>query len=194
VKACPRVHYGHGLCTLHYKRMRTTGDPLGVLSRARKFPSVADRLAARSERHGECLLYTEGHSSRSGHVLIRSAGRTIGVHVAAWEIDNGRQVTPALVIRHSCDTPRCIEPRHLLAGTVADNNRDRDDRGRHVALRGEQNGYSKLTESDIRIIRKLLRGGLAQAKVGEQFSVSQRCIWAIAHGLTWAHVKEEGEK
>jgi hypothetical protein len=34
------------------------------------------------------------------------------------------------VIRHTCDNPRCINPKHLLIGTRADNNRDRADRGR----------------------------------------------------------------
>ncbi|ACP44084.1 hypothetical protein VPP93_gp13 [Vibrio phage VP93] len=35
-----------------------------------------------------------------------------------------------VVVRHTCDNPRCINPDHLIGGTIADNNRDRAERGR----------------------------------------------------------------
>lgn len=35
-----------------------------------------------------------------------------------------------VVVRHTCDNPRCINPEHLIGGTLADNNRDRAERGR----------------------------------------------------------------
>ena len=34
------------------------------------------------------------------------------------------------VVRHACDKPRCIHPRHLLVGTPQDNVADRHGRGR----------------------------------------------------------------
>lgn len=35
-----------------------------------------------------------------------------------------------VVVRHTCDNDRCINPEHLVGGTLADNNRDRAERGR----------------------------------------------------------------
>lgn len=36
-----------------------------------------------------------------------------------------------LVVRHTCDTPPCVNPEHLIVGTHKDNSADRRDRGRY---------------------------------------------------------------
>lgn len=50
-----------------------------------------------------------------------------------------------LVIRHACDNPRCINPDHLVPGTIADNNRDMSIRRRHAKM--------KLTNEQVAEIR-----------------------------------------
>lgn len=35
-----------------------------------------------------------------------------------------------IVVRHTCDNTRCINPAHLIGGSKADNNKDRADRNR----------------------------------------------------------------
>lgn len=37
---------------------------------------------------------------------------------------------------HHCDTPLCMNGRHLFAGTTSDNLRDAEDKGRIVRVRG----------------------------------------------------------
>lgn len=36
------------------------------------------------------------------------------------------------VVRHSCDNRKCINPEHLIAGTVSDNIQDMIERKRHA--------------------------------------------------------------
>lgn len=55
-------------------------------------------------------------------------------------------------------------------------------------LRGESNGSSKLSESDVREIRQLCASGISQAKVGKQFGICQQGVWGIVHRKKWAHV------
>lgn len=59
----------------------------------------------------------------------------------------------------------------------------------HTAKRsGSASGMSKLTDDDVREIRRLLRLGTSQAAIGSQFGVSQRAISSIHLGHTWRHV------
>jgi len=86
--------------------------------------SVSERLAAYSvpEPNSGCLLWLGG-TLPFGHGMIRSRGRHIGAHRAAWEEANG-EIPNGMWVLHSCDVPSCINPRHLFLGTQADNNRD----------------------------------------------------------------------
>lgn len=60
-----------------------------------------------------------------------------------------------LVVMHSCDTPACIEPKHLKLGTVADNNRDMAQKGRcrnqHTDKAECYLGHSLLNPYNVRV-------------------------------------------
>ncbi len=55
-------------------------------------------------------------------------------------------------------------------------------------VKGEHNNCAKLKDSDIPIIRQLLKEGISQAKIGRRFNVSQRAIWQISSGKKWTHI------
>jgi len=61
------------------------------------------------------------------------------------------------------------------------------------SLRGEKNNMSKLTEEDVRKIRKRL-GKETQRVIAMDFNVSQQTISRIATGKLWGWVKEEEEE
>lgn len=71
-------------------------------------------------------------------------------------------------------------------GTPLENAQDRDEHG--TTARGRRNGFAKLTESDIPIIRRKLAGGSSQRNVAKQFGVTQSAIFHINKGRTWRHV------
>ena len=53
---------------------------------------------------------------------------------------------------------------------------------------GEKNGMAKLKESDIPIIRQLLRDGISQYKIAERFNVSRSAIENIKVRNDWNHI------
>ena len=59
-------------------------------------------------------------------------GRQIGLHRAVYADKHGLSLgdLDGLVVRHTCDNPRCINPEHLLIGTQMDNIQDMLLRGR----------------------------------------------------------------
>lgn len=56
-----------------------------------------------------------------------------------------------LLVRHTCDTPSCINPQHLLLGSHKDNTADMLARGRGPS--GEKGGLAKLTWEQAATIR-----------------------------------------
>ena len=75
---------------------------------------------------------------------------------------------------------------NLAWGTAKDNAADRESHGR--TARGENNGFSKLTESDVASIRGELSAGRSQRRVAAEHGVSQKTIWSIANNRRWNHV------
>ena len=91
------------------------------------------------------------------------------------------------VIRHTCDNRPCVNPRHLLGGTYADNARDAVERHRRTAPRGEGHGMARLTEAEVREIRR--RGSESATALGREFGVTHAAIYNIVKRITWAALK-----
>lgn len=56
--------------------------------------------------------------------------KTYVAHRLAYELYSGAEIPRGLVIRHTCDNPLCINPSHLLLGTMKDNHDDMVSRNR----------------------------------------------------------------
>ena len=160
--------------------------------------SDANRFWTRVDRSGECWLWT-GATSPKGYGRFWAGGVTRRSHRVAWKITNG-DIPDGLLVLHKCDTPRCVRPDHLFLGTYADNNIDCRDKGRSAfgdrngsrihperLERGERRYNSKLTEADVRSIRKL-KGLESQYITAAKFGVSQRTVCVIQRGNGWRHV------
>jgi hypothetical protein len=70
-------------------------------------------------------------------------------------------------------------------GTVADNNRDREERGRSDDRNGEHCPTAKLTWDSVRTIRSALAAGATQQSIADRYSVTRECISRIARGINW---------
>lgn len=68
-------------------------------------------------------LYPSGYGSFFAH------GRNRRAHRFSYELYKG-EIPEGLLVLHSCDTPRCVNPDHLRVGTDQDNTQDKISRGR----------------------------------------------------------------
>lgn len=60
--------------------------------------------------------------------------------------------------------------------------------GLNEAVRGERNGSSKLKDSDVIKIKKLLSEGVKSYKIAEMFNISQSTISEIKNNKKWTHI------
>lgn len=154
---------------------------------------IADRLWAKTDIKGpdDCWEW-QGFRHPKGHGQIGRGRRAEGLtytHIAAWEVENGPVPVGAFVC-HRCDNPPCVNPRHLFLGTPADNTADM------VAKRRHSHGLrhaTKLTETDVIAVRRMLAGGSTQQSVADRFSVSRSMIGQIGRFNRWALTESEPE-
>lgn len=90
-------------------------------------------LADRTDRTGECWLWTRG-ATAAGYGHFKISGIYLYAHRASYEARVGL-IPDGLFVLHSCDTPACVNPDHLRVGTAQENVQDRIDRGRDAQLR-----------------------------------------------------------
>lgn len=68
-------------------------------------------------------------SGLRGKMYSAHQRQRIASHVS-YELHTG-PIPAGLIICHKCDTPICVNPNHLYAGTHQDNSDDKMRRGRH---------------------------------------------------------------
>ena len=76
-----------------------------------------------------CWLWT-GSKDKGGYGRFRLGGRPQLAHRVAFSWW-GPGIADSLECCHACDTPACVNPAHLWAGTHLDNERDKVAKGRH---------------------------------------------------------------
>lgn len=148
-----------------------------------------------------CWLW-HGYKDQGGYGLFYS-GRMYRAHRVAYSLSHG-PLTPGLVIMHLCDTVGCVRPGHLREGTHQENVLDcwRKGRNRQVptgddhhlrirpelAPRGERNGNAKLTDAQVRAIKRRLRNGENHLALADELGLKRGMLWAIKTERIWRHI------
>lgn len=99
-----------------------------------------------------------------------------------------KEVPDDMLVCHTCDNPRCVNPEHLFLGTHKDNAEDRRAKGRSRTTVGKENGHAKLTEADVLEIRELHAHGMNQCDIGKKFGVTHSAIHLIVKRKNWTHI------
>ena len=143
-----------------------------------------ERFWAKVNKTETCWLWMGARNER-GYGNVRINGRTVRAHRLAYELLRG-PIPAGMVICHHCDTPACVNPDHLFIGTMADNIRDRDEKGRRVPPRGEANGFAKLREGEILEIRsRYVPYRVSLTNLAREYGVHHSTIHDIVRGVTW---------
>ncbi len=130
-----------------------------------------------------CWPWT-GAKKPKGYGNVTRGGKSLSTHRLAWTLAFG-EIRDGMQVQHSCDNPSCCNPHHLMLGTVVSNYIDmvrkgRGNSGHPNRARGELHHASRLTDHEVREIRRRYAlGGVRQTDLAKEFGVSQRTISLI---------------
>ena len=88
------------------------------------------RFWSKVQKTDDCWLWTCG-LDRDGYGLFGVDNKQWRAHRFAKLITDGLDSSKPVVM-HTCDNPRCVNPKHLVNGTVAENNADKTAKGRSM--------------------------------------------------------------
>lgn len=113
------------------------------------------------------------------------AGKQVRAHRFSFELEYGWLLRECVVM-HKCDTPACVRPGHLFAGTHADNIHDKIRKGRLKVPHGDEHWSRRLTLAQVQEARSLWQDQLlTQRQIAASFGVSAATINRAIRQLTW---------
>ena len=148
---------------------------------------IAERLWRKVTRADGCWLWT-GARCPKGYGSIGLGGYKGGhikAHRLSWQIKNG-PIPEGMCVLHRCDVPSCVNPEHLFLGTVAENNRDRERKGRSAPVQLERHPNTKLTNAQVLEIYRRSHEGSALVVLATEYGVSASVIGEIKQGRSWS--------
>lgn len=189
-----------GLCTAHYAQQRK-GRPLSPRRSIRAAGSDCELVRAAAASNTDACVTWAGTKGKGGYGHVYVAGKyRKATHEVLAAV--GSPVPPGMCACHACDTPSCVNPRHLFIGTFAENNADKAAKGRSrngvssgkwTGFHGTGHPLAKLTDADVHAIRQLLAGGASGPRLAAEFGVGTTTIYRIKSGRHWAAREESPE-
>lgn len=153
-----------GYCKYHYIRCGWNPRPTRGMTPAQRLDFYTDK----SGGPDACWPWT-GSTTRGGYgKLTMPKGKVGYAHRTRWTLEHGDPGT--LHVLHSCDSPRCTNPRHLFLGTHQDNMADRGAQGR--------GGKPKPRLSPAQRLR-IQNGGDPPATLAAEFGVTLDTIYRV---------------
>lgn len=144
--------------------------------------SVEERFWAKVEKTDGCWLW-KAAMRLNGYGCFNFKGRLESAHRVAYTLVKG-DIPDGMVIMHSCDMRRCVNPAHLSLGTWQENTQDAIRKRRHHFAPGS----GKLTIEDAREIRKLYGESGQYAWIARLYGLDKKTVRQIIHNEIWKDV------
>lgn len=123
-----------------------------------------------------------------GYGVFWLNGKNVKAHRVAYVIANG-EIPKGLQVNHHCDNRKCVNPKHLYAGTTQENVDDRERRHRGRRVFGQSHRNTTLSNEDVLLIRSLYSTGCyTQKEIAAKYSISDRTVGQIIRRDRWAHI------
>ena len=159
------------------------GDPI------KRFWSKVDKEGpTQPHMNTACWEWTAGRN-KAGYGAFSMEGRNHPAHRISFLFTNGYLPTP--IGRHMCDHPPCVNPAHILEGTVLDNAADRVQRNRSKKSNRHFVPSPKrhLTPDQVRSLRERYASESASyAQLSREFRLNYTATRKVIEGISYRDV------
>ena len=183
------------LCQKHYIRFHRYGNPLKIKSRPQNISNkeIVEYWLQKAlvDPVSECWTIP-GIATSAGYPRVQSEnGKNRRLSHLIVETRDGVELgmETKIFALHLCDSPPCVNPSHLEAGTQKENMRQMCERNRGNPSKGEKNNRATITDEQAREIKILLRDTkLKHREIADMFSISTGVVGLISAGRNWKHI------
>ena len=157
-----------------------------------RFWEKVDCAGAQQHHMPTCCWEWQGCKNQDGY------GRLAANFVYGKRLESAHRLSLAFVlgympkyVMHKCDNPACVRPSHLKEGTHKENTKEAYDKGRQPRrhnYRGVAVYNAKLTEENVRTIRRRCGQGELQKVVAKDLGVTMSTVQKVVSRKICAHV------
>lgn len=126
-----------------------------------------------------CWNCTSHHQTKLIYPRVKIDGKQVRINRYHYQKYNG-DIPVGMVVRHTCDNKRCINPEHLIIGTDKDNAMDAMERD--LCPRGEKHWHAKLTWA---IVNKIRTSPDRPCDLSREFGVTYKHLYNIRMNRSW---------
>lgn len=128
-----------------------------------------------------------GRVAGNGYASFSYAKKIEYAHRMSYRFYKG-EIPCGLLVCHTCDNRRCVNPDHLFLGTYKDNFADMRQKGR--SLKGDKSHKAKFTDDTIFEALELHDFGVSMQQISLLYDMSMGYLYEVKHGTRRVGWKE----
>ena len=117
-------------------------------------------------------------------------GKMISALKVLYRLYYNRRIPKGWVVTHTCECVDCMNPNHVYITTRSEMTTALYAKGhlKPANQKGTKNPNAKLTEADVRAIRRRKEAGATHMELAEEYGVTKTTISMIHNRKLWSHV------